>query len=167
MTNPFARRAWSPYVVGATIGVLCWFAFATADEPIGITTGFENTAALAGKAVVPQAEQTLGYYPARAEQGEPPRIDWEWMLVLGVFVGAFLGAWSSGSRTRMSVPEPWRRRFGDGVARRLAAAFLGGALMMFGARLAQGCTGQLCAVAVEPFRHEPPEVTAHTPPRIG
>ncbi|MBP2368065.1 molybdopterin-dependent oxidoreductase [Pseudonocardia parietis] len=30
--------------------------------------------------------------------------------------------------------------------------------------LAQGCTGQLCAVAVSPFPHEPPEVTAHTAP---
>ena len=29
---------------------------------------------------------------------------------------------------------------------------------------AQGCSGQLCAVAVEPYRHEAPEVTAHTPP---
>ncbi|MBN9798872.1 Asp-tRNA(Asn)/Glu-tRNA(Gln) amidotransferase GatCAB subunit C [Pseudonocardia sp. UM4_GMWB1] len=29
---------------------------------------------------------------------------------------------------------------------------------------AQGCSGQLCAVAVEPYRHEASEVTAHTPP---
>jgi uncharacterized membrane protein YedE/YeeE len=140
MTNPLAMRAWSPWVVGAAIGVLSWFAFATADKPIGITTAFENTAALAGKAVVPHVEQTHGYDAARAEQGQPPRIDWEWMLVLGVFVGAFLGAWASGSRTRVKVPDLWRSRFGDGVARRFAAAFLGGALMMFGARLAQGCT---------------------------
>ena len=135
MTNLLFRRAWSPSGVGAAIGVLCWFAFATADEAIGITGAFENTAALVGEVVVSQ----LGANP-EAEQGKPPRIDWEWMLVIGVVVGAFLSAWLSGTRTRTKVPELWRIRFGEGVALRFAAAFVGGALMMFGARLARGCT---------------------------
>ena len=34
----------------------------------------------------------------------------------------------------------WDWRFGESTAKRLAAAFAGGMLMMFGARLAQGCT---------------------------
>ena len=46
----------------------------------------------------------------------------------------------SGDRTKEAVPEPWRGRFGGSVTKRFAAAFFGGALMMFGARLAQGCT---------------------------
>ena len=37
--NVFKLRAWSPYVVGALIGVLSWFSFASVDKPIGITTG--------------------------------------------------------------------------------------------------------------------------------
>ena len=32
MTNPFTMKSWSPYVVGAGIGVLSWFAFAMADN---------------------------------------------------------------------------------------------------------------------------------------
>jgi uncharacterized protein len=140
MTNPFTMKSWSPYAVGAAIGVLSWFAFAGADQPIGITTAFEHTAALAEKAVVPQAGQTSEYYAAKAEEGKPPKIGWEWMLVVGVFVGAFLSAWLSGDRTRLKVPDLWRWRFGGSTAKRFAAAFLGGALMMFGARLAQGCT---------------------------
>jgi hypothetical protein len=140
MTNPFTLRSWSPYVVGAAIGVLSWFAFATADQPIGITTAFEHTAALAGKAVAPQVEEANPYYAAKAEEGKPPKIGWEWMLVVGVFIGAFFSAWLSGDRTRLKVPDLWRWRFGGSAARRFLAAFLGGALMMFGARLAQGCT---------------------------
>ena len=54
MNNPLTMKSWSPYVVGAGIGVLSWFAFATANHPIGITTAFENTAALTEKAAVPQ-----------------------------------------------------------------------------------------------------------------
>ncbi len=43
--NLLRRKAWSPYLVGAAIGVLSWFSFATADRQIGITTAFEYTAA--------------------------------------------------------------------------------------------------------------------------
>jgi uncharacterized protein len=140
MNNPFTSKSWSPYVVGAAIGVLSWFAFWSADSPIGITTAFEHTAALAGQAVVPQVEQANSYYADRATEGNPPRISWEWMLVIGVFIGALLSAWWSGDRTRLKVPDLWKWRFGDSTAKRFAAAFAGGALMMFGARLAQGCT---------------------------
>jgi uncharacterized membrane protein YedE/YeeE len=140
MYNLITRKSWSPYFVGAAIGVLSWFAFASADKPLGITTAFENTAALVEKAAIPNFEQANDYYAAKAQEGKSPKVDWEWMLVLGVFIGALLSASLSGDRTRETVPEPWRRRFGGSVTRRFAAAFLGGALMMFGARLAQGCT---------------------------
>jgi hypothetical protein len=140
MDNPLTRKSWSPYVVGAAIGVLSWFAFATADKPLGITTAFENTAALIEKAAISNFEKTNEYYEAKAKQGKSPKIDWEWMLVVGVFVGALLSATLSGDRTTEAVPGMWRNRFGGGVAKRLVAAFLGGGLMMFGARLAQGCT---------------------------
>jgi uncharacterized protein len=140
MANPLTQKSWPPYVVGAAIGVLSWFAFWSADNPLGITTPFEHTAALAGQAVVPQVEQTHGYYQAKQQEGELPRIGWEWMLVVGVFIGAMFSSWSSGDRTRLRVPDLWQWRFGSSVWKRFTAAFLGGALMMFGARLAQGCT---------------------------
>lgn len=140
MTNPLTMKSWSPYVVGLGIGVLSWFAFATADHPLGVSTAFEHTAALGEKAVVPQVEQTNGYFAKKAEEGKPPKIGWEWMVVLGVFVGAFLSSWLSGDRSTDPVPAMWRERFGGSVPLRLAAAFLAGALMMFGARLAGGCT---------------------------
>jgi uncharacterized membrane protein YedE/YeeE len=133
-------KSWSPYVVGAGIGVLSWFAFGTADHPIGITTAFEHTAALTEKAAAPQWEQTNPYFEKKASEGKPPKIDWEWMLVIGVFIGAWISSRLSGDRAERSVPPLWEWRFGQSPAKRLAAAFAGGALMMFGARLAQGCT---------------------------
>lgn len=140
MNNVLARKSWSPYVVGAAIGVLSWFTFASANKPLGITTAFENTAALAEKAMIPNFEQTNDYYAAKAKDGKTPKIDWEWMLVVGVFVGAFLSASLSGDRHREKVPTLWRWRFGDSIAVRFVAAFVGGTLMMFGARMAGGCT---------------------------
>jgi uncharacterized membrane protein YedE/YeeE len=90
--------------------------------------------------VVPQAEQTNEYFAKKSEAGKSPKIGLGWMLVLGVFVGAWLSSWLSGDRTSETVPAMWRERFGGSVPLRLAAAFIAGALMMFGARLADGCT---------------------------
>ena len=120
--------------------MLSWFAFATANHPLGITTAFEYSAALTERAVAPQAAPVEAYYAAQEKEGKPPKINWEWMLVVGVFVGALLSSKMSGDRPTENVPSLWKWRFGDSAARRYAGAFAGGALMMFGARLAQGCT---------------------------
>lgn len=138
--NPLRRKAWSPYVVGAAIGVLSWFAFATVNKPIGITSAFENTAALTAQAAAPGWAQQHSYYAEKAKENKTPKIDWEWMLVIGVFFGALLSAALSKDRTREKVPPLWAWRFGPSVGKRFAGAFFGAALMMFGARLAQGCT---------------------------
>lgn len=98
MQNPLTQQSWSPSIVGAGIGVLSWFAFATADQPIGITTAFEHTAALAEKAVMPSLEHTNTYDKEQASIGEPPKIGWEWMLVIGVLVGPMLSSFLSGER---------------------------------------------------------------------
>ena len=134
MKGPRAR-SWSPYAVGVGIGVLSWFAFATADHGLGITTAFEHSAALAAGVASPFREAASPYFE---ENG--PKIGWEWMLVLGVFLGSYLSSRLSGDRRHAVVPPLWRERFGDSVGLRLGLAFVGGAVMMLGARIAQGCT---------------------------
>jgi uncharacterized protein len=138
--NPLRKRAWSPYVAGAAIGVLSWFTFATTNNPVGITTSFEHTAALGTQIAAPDYAESNSYYAEQAKAGKAPKISWEWMLVAGVFLGALLSASLSGDRTKEKVPKLWAWRFGPSTAKRFAGAFFGGALMMFGARLAQGCT---------------------------
>tara|TARA_R110002073_G_scaffold149534_3_gene303247 strand:- start:5584 stop:6117 length:534 start_codon:yes stop_codon:yes gene_type:complete len=135
MRNPFTRKSWSPYLVGAGIGVLSWFAFLTADRPLGISTSFENTAAITEKVVAAIAAEQNEYF-----RDESPKVDWEWMLVLGVFFGALMSPKLSGDRDAPDVPSLWRWRFGDRSLLRYLMAFLGGAIMLFGARLAEGCT---------------------------
>jgi uncharacterized membrane protein YedE/YeeE len=140
MTNPLTMKSWSPYAVGAGIGVLSWFAFASADRHLAITLQYEHVAALIERAAVPQIEQANGYYAARAQQGLSPNVGWYMMLIVGVFLGALLSSRLSGDRSGASVPPLWGRRFGPSAAKRLAFAFLGGAIMVFGARVAGGCT---------------------------
>ena len=38
------------------------------------------------------------------------------------------------------VPATWSQQFGSSSAKRLIAAFLGGVIIMYGARMAGGCT---------------------------
>jgi len=140
MQNPLTMKSWSPYVVGAGIGVLSWFTFATADKHLAITLQYEHIAALTEKAVVPQIEETTDYYAVRAHQGLSPTIGWYMMLLVGVFLGAMLSSRLSGDHANITVPPLWRWRFGGSATTRLAFAFLGGALMVFGARVAGGCT---------------------------
>jgi len=60
--------------------------------------------------------------------------------IVGIFFGALLSATLSRDHTNEAVPAMWRARFGSSVSLRLISAFFAGALMLFGARLADGCT---------------------------
>jgi uncharacterized protein len=140
VTNPFTMRSWPPYLVGAGLGLLSWFAFFTADKHLAITLQYEHVAAMIQMAVSPEATESNQYYAARSAEGLQPAVGWYLMLLFGVFLGALLSSKLSGDRARITVPPLWRWRFGDSVPGRFAAAFGGGALMVFGARMAGGCT---------------------------
>lgn len=137
MNNYFGKKKWSPYVVGLLIGILSWFTFLTADHPIGVTTAFENTAAVSLQSISPESASDNNFF---SKHGNDPWIDWEWFFVIGIFGGAFASARLSKDQTQESIPTLWRKRFGPSTSKRYIAAFGGGALMMIGARLAQGCT---------------------------
>lgn len=134
------KKSWSPWAVGAALGVLSWIALWSSDELLGISTAFEYTAALVFQMVAPAAYASSDYAAALASEGKSPKIDWGWMLVLGVFLGAFLSSKLSGDRKHPTVPNLWSWKFGESAGRRFGGAFLGAALMLFGARVAQGCT---------------------------
>lgn len=127
----------SPYLVGSALGLLSTFAFATAKRGLGVTTAFESVAALGGRKIAPDGLNVNAYVLKR---DETPKIDWETFLVVGLLGGSYIAARAAGERTTGAVPELWARRFTKSRGRRYAAAFLGGAVMMFGARMAKGCT---------------------------
>ena len=55
-------------------------------------------------------------------------------------VGAFIAAYTGGEITAAWIPTLWADHFVDSLGLRLGAAFTGGAVMAFGARLGRGCT---------------------------
>lgn len=132
-----ARRIdWSPYLVGAGIGVLSWMAFAVFGDPLGVTTAYSRVASLFAVPVVGvDAVAANSYWKSM-----PLKWDYGVWFLIGIPLGAFLSAVLSGTWRFELVPEVWKERFGPSVANRFVAAFLGGVVIMYGARLAGGCT---------------------------
>ncbi len=128
-------RRWSPYAVGFGIGVLCWLAFLFSDKPLGVSTAFARTSGLLEKSVRGKSAVEKEYY-----REYEPKIDWEWMLVVGLVIGAFLSATISGSFRWEVVPPLWRQAFGQQPVVRWLVALVGGFFIGLGARWANGCT---------------------------
>ncbi|RME94087.1 MAG: hypothetical protein D6766_06775 [Verrucomicrobia bacterium] len=129
------RGRWNPYLVGAGIGVLSWAAFALANKPLGITSSLEAVAGFCAEPVLGRLVTKNAYlakYPFDLNYGV--------LFLGGVFLGALLSALVSRTWRVEVVPAVWRGRFGSSRLGRLVGAFLGGMVIMFGARLAGGCT---------------------------
>jgi uncharacterized protein len=131
------RGRWNAYLVGALIGILSMVTFAVADKPIGMSTA---VAQASGACALPwlgaEGVAANTYWAKKAV----PTWDYGALFLAGSFLGALASALVSGT-FRCSVTTPlWRERFGPSIPKRLMAAFFGGAIALFGARLADGCT---------------------------
>ncbi len=126
---------WSPYLAGAGIGILSWLAFLLLDKPIGCSTAFARTSGMIEKLFRGSSVDQKEYYVKF-----PAVIDWEWMLVAGVLIGAFLSALASGQFSIEWTPSRWVAAFGATPAKRWVVALSGGFLMGLGSRWAGGCT---------------------------
>jgi hypothetical protein len=70
------------------------------------------------------------------------QVGWEPFSDIGTFLGAFFSAVLISKRFtafRKVIPPSWRNRFGDEEWKRALGLFAGGYLMLFGARMADGC----------------------------
>lgn len=138
----FKQPRWSPYVVGIGIGVLSWAAFGLMGKALGTSTTMVQVAGMAEAAVTDghvYANEYFQKYLGTAEAVKPA-VEWQFALVLLLPIGAYLAAKLGGSQLREHVPALWAQRFGESRAKRYVAAFVGGAVLLFGARMAGGCT---------------------------
>jgi uncharacterized protein len=135
MMEWFKMAQWSPYAVGIGIGILSWLAFLLSDKPIGCSTAFSRTSGMVERLFRGSSVAEKPYYKKFA-----PTVDWEWMLVVGILVGAFISAQLSGEFRATWVPQLWASSFGTGIGVRWIVALIGGVLVGFGARWAGGCT---------------------------
>lgn len=126
---------WSPYWVGAGMGVLSWLAFLLSDKYLSCSTTYARLSGMLERRLRGPTVDEKPFY-----RKNPLVVDWQFMFVIGIFFGAFLSAFLSGSLHLEMVPQLWLERFGDTPWLRFAVAFIGGILMGVGARWADGCT---------------------------
>lgn len=131
---------WSPYLAGALVGLLAIASvYATTQLTgkttyLGASTTFVRAAGLLEKMAFPERVAANEYFTK-----EKVRVDWQFMLVIGIFFGALISSKTDRSFKLESVPPTWQERFGPSLGKRAAGAFFGGILAMLGARMADGC----------------------------
>ncbi len=132
LSNP----RWNPYVVGAGIGILSWIVFLVVDKPLGMSTEISKWSGVTTSVVA--GAETVAANPYW--QSKTPKFGYSTVFLLATAVGAFLSALLSRDLKAEQVPTVWRERFGPAPWKRYLGAFLGGVLLLFGARMAGGCT---------------------------
>ena len=126
--------AWSPYLAGGLSGVLLVVSVALKGEFFGASTSFVRLAGMLEEVFLPERVSQMPYFLKTL-----PKVEWQVMFVLGILLGSFLAAMVSGSLEPRTVPPMWAERFGASRLRRGSVAFVGGVVIMIGARLAGGC----------------------------
>ena len=130
-------KAWSPYAAGIAIGLLQIPAFLIIETALGTSSSYVTV----GGAIVSWIDPALAKidYVAR-HISDAPKNWWQVALVAGIAIGAFLSATLS-KAVRAPISPIWARALGSSSpGRRYALAFAAGFLMLFGARVADGCT---------------------------
>lgn len=128
-------------VAGLLLGLLVILATALV-KPFGVSTQYVVTDAIVLHKAAPAVAESNEYLNKYGEKS-----DWEigygWMLVFGMFIGSGISALATHrfrQRKNPAVPSMWQEQFGEHKSKRLIQAFFGGVLLLFGARLAGGCT---------------------------
>lgn len=137
------KPRWSPYIVGAGIGALSWTTFALMGKALGTSTSMVKVAGAAESLAAQEHVRSNAYfakYLVSSADKANPAVDWQVALVLMLIAGAWLARRLGKSNRPAAVPALWEKRFGDSRWKRYIGAFIGGVILLFGARMAGGCT---------------------------
>ena len=135
-TSVFTDVYWSPYAVGIGIGILSWLSFLISGKPIATSTTFARTGGVIEEVITGGKAKQRPYF-----KKIKLKFNWQWMLVIGIIIGSFLSAIISGDlQANAWVPSLWAASFGDSAVLRAVVALVGGIILGFGARFADGCT---------------------------
>lgn len=131
------NRALNPYLAGALTGLLLVLSVWIAGKFFGASTSYVRTAGLLEQTVVAEHVAQNAYFEKYFSKNAG--IDWQWLFVFGIFLGAFFSSNIGRSFKWTGLPDTWQARFGAKPATRAITAFLGGAIALFGVRMAGGC----------------------------
>jgi len=124
-----------PYIGGTLLGLVLFLAFFITGNGLGASGGLNRILVFFQDLVAPDHVNRTPYLLAMAGGDVNPLDSWIVYLTLGVVIGGFASGWRNG---RLKVETNKGPQISNRI--RWAFAFLGGAFMGFGARMARGCT---------------------------
>lgn len=134
MIEYLRKDRWSPYIVGLLIGVLLTILFAVGHQ-LGVSSGVARIGALINHFF--SEVDSKSHFGKSLADGVI--FNWKVLFIIGLFLGAFIAS----RLTKGIIPKKntiWEGAFGTSKWKRYFAGFIGGVLILFGARLANGCT---------------------------
>jgi len=140
---------------GVLLGVV-FFAAVLLVKPIGVSTQFVIFDGILWNAVNPEVvvtapEAKSGYASPNAyldksggkyAKNVANPLNYGFVFVLAMMAGAFASAMIRGgvAKDERTMPAVWRANFGDEPWKRYLSTFVAGFVVLYGARLASGCT---------------------------
>jgi hypothetical protein len=132
------KHTWNPYLAGALTGILIVLSVWISGKFLGTSTSFVRVAAVIEKSAGIDTSRNQHFTEKKGKYGAEALPDWQLLFICGIFIGALISAKSSGDFKLQAVPDMWREKFGGSPVKRGLAAFFGGIIALFGARLAGG-----------------------------
>jgi uncharacterized membrane protein YedE/YeeE len=149
------KGQWNWFTGGIALGVVFLLAVFLA-KPIGVSTQFVIFDGIVWNAVsdtliTRSPDAKSGYASTNAylnksggkyAKNAAKPLNYSFIFVLSMIAGAFLSARTGGPQATAPdriAPKVWRARFGEEGTKRYVVSFIGGVVVLFGARLAGGC----------------------------
>ncbi len=156
MKNLIYQIQWNWKIGGIALGLVFLLAV-TLVKPIGVSTQFVILDGIAwnflsDEVVVENSSAKSGYSSSNAYLNKSggkyakniaKPLNYSFIFALAMIVGGFIARKlqsSKDDKETMIVPDVWKESFGDSLSKRYLTTFVGGMLVLFGARLAGGCT---------------------------
>jgi len=127
------NKFWNPYLAGVALGLVLLSAYLLTGKGLGASGASFRLGVAAIQAVAPGHVESVPLMAGATEDGPPLRY-WLVFQTIGVVLGGFLGAWTSGRLRGETLRGPT-----TAPSTRWVNALLGGGLMGVGAQMARGC----------------------------
>lgn len=135
LTNRETKPYINPYLGGFFLGVVLFLAFFLTGNGLGASGGLNRILVFFEDLVVPSHVDQVPYLIEIAGGAMNALDSWIVFMTVGTLLGGFMSGWMNG---RLKVETNRGPRIGRRA--RWVFAFLGGAFMGYGARMARGCT---------------------------
>ncbi len=145
-----------PWITGGLVLGLVFFMAVFLVKPIGVSTQFVILDGIIWDSIDPtvvvkdqsaksgftSSNEYLAKSGGKYAKSVANPLNYSFIFVIAMMAGAFISAVLRGGvgNSERAMPEVWRQNFGSSKFKRYVVVFLSGFLVLYGARLAGGCT---------------------------